>query len=151
MRNLMSRIRTMSETQARFYVVELALAIKHMHENLDSIYRDLKPSNIALTEEGHLELIDFGLCKLNINFFEQTHTFCGSNAYLSPEMILGEGHGKALDWYGIGVVFFELLTGKPPYFDESPEKMMQNIKSGDIDYPARLSPEAKDFLRKVGP
>jgi serum/glucocorticoid-regulated kinase 2 len=149
LRNLMNRVKAMSESQARFYAAELILAIRHLHENLDTVYRDLKPSNVALTDDGHIELIDFGLCKQNINFFEKAHTFCGSSAYLSPEMITGEGHGKAIDWYGIGVLFYELVTGMPPFFDQSPEKMMQNIKNGHLDLSIKFSDEGKDFLLKV--
>lgn len=110
----------MSESQARFYICELILAIKHLHDNLDTLYRDMKPSNVALTQEGHVGLIDFGLCKQNINFYEHAKTFCGSAAYLSPEMIKGKGHGKEMDWYGLGVIFYELVVGKPPYYDKRP-------------------------------
>lgn len=120
LRSLLSRIKKMSESQARFYICELILAIKHLHNNLDTLYRDMKPSNIALSKDGHVGLIDFGLCKQNINFFEHTKTFCGSAAYLSPEMIKGKGHGKEMDWYGLGVIFYELVVGKPPYYDKRP-------------------------------
>ena len=81
----------------------------------------MKPSNIALGEDGHIGLIDFGLCKQNINFFEEGNTFCGSAAYLSPEMAFGKGHGKEIDWYGLGVILYELLVGMPPFYDQKPD------------------------------
>ena len=72
------------------------MAIDHLHTG-NSIYRDLKPSNIALTAEGHVKLIDFGLCKEGMKKDDTSATFCGSIAYLAPEMIKKSGHSRALD------------------------------------------------------
>ena len=134
LRTMLSRVKRMSELQAkypikalelslttkiRFYVTELALAIKKVHE-VGAVYRDLKPSNVALDRSGHVKLIDFGLCKENMDKIGLTSTFCGSIAYLAPEMLKKRGHNRSLDWYLLGVVFYELIVGLPPYYCAKP-------------------------------
>mmetsp|Transcript_13764 Transcript_13764/g.2018 ORF Transcript_13764/g.2018 Transcript_13764/m.2018 type:complete len:96 (-) Transcript_13764:315-602(-) len=88
-----------------------------MHQN-DIIHRDLKPENILLTKEGNIKLADFGLCKTNVKDGEVGRTYCGSPAYVSPEMLTLKGAGKEADIYGIGTILFEILTGEPPYYNE---------------------------------
>ena len=74
------------EKDSRFYIAELILAVEHLHEK-NVVYRDLKPENILLDKEGHVKLADFGLSKDNIGKDGVTKSFCGSPAYLSPEML----------------------------------------------------------------
>jgi serine/threonine protein kinase len=77
----------------------------------------LKPDNVVLDEQGHALLTDFGLSKEDVNYAQHgAKSFCGSYAYLAPEMIKKTGHGKAVDWYLLGVLFFEMVTGLPPYY-----------------------------------
>ncbi len=85
-----------------------------MHEN-NIIYRDLKPENILIDKNGHLKLIDFGLVKIDIGSINNNNSYCGTLAYLSPEMVLNKGHGKAVDWYGLGLIALELICGKNPF------------------------------------
>lgn len=83
----------------------------------------------------------------------QHHTgaesFCGSVAYLAPEMLKRCGHGKAVDWYLLGVLFYEMLVGVPPYYSTSREKMFVNIQKAPLKIPNNLSSETKDLLEKV--
>lgn len=104
----------MCEDQVRIYAAEIVLALDALHK-ASVIYRDLKPSNIVIAEDGHIKLTDFGLCKEK--FQNKTKSFCGSIAYLAPEMIDKKGHGFALDWYLLGVLVYELLDGYPPFYD----------------------------------
>jgi len=93
---------TFTEDESRFYLAELILAVEHLHSK-DIIYRDLKPENILTTTDGHIKLADFGLSKEGVGDENLAKSFCGSPAYLSPEMLRNRGVGKAADIYGIGI------------------------------------------------
>jgi serine/threonine protein kinase len=93
------------------------LAIKHLHNN-DIVYRDLKPENVVIDSEGHAMITDFGLSKEGIYDHYSTNSFCGSLAYLAPEMLKRSGHGKAVDYYHLGVLLYEMITGSPPFFSD---------------------------------
>jgi len=137
-----------TEEEVKFYIAELILAIEHIH-SLDVIYRDLKPENILLDEEGHIKLADFGLAKENIGKDDVARSFCGSPAYLSPEMVKRRGVGKSADLYGIGTVMFELLTGEAPYYNDEIPKLYQNIARAKLDIPNNLSMEARDLITRL--
>lgn len=104
-----------NEPRAKTYICEILLAIEELHRK-DIIFRDLKPDNIVLDKEGHCLLTDFGLSKEGIMDNAMSKSFCGSYAYLAPEMIKRSGHGKSVDWYLLGVVLYEMLVGLPPYY-----------------------------------
>jgi serum/glucocorticoid-regulated kinase 2 len=103
------------EMVAKFYIAETILAIEYLHSK-NIIYRDLKPENIILDDQGHIKLIDFGLSKKIPTYEFLALSFCGSPAYLSPEVIKSEGATKATDIYTIGTILYEMLTGYPPHF-----------------------------------
>jgi serine/threonine protein kinase len=104
-----------NEDKTRLYACEILLGLEELHKR-DIIFRDLKPDNVVLDAEGHARLTDFGLSKEGVNHDTQTSSFCGSYAYLAPEMLKRTGHGKQVDWYLLGVVIYEMLTGQPPYY-----------------------------------
>jgi serine/threonine protein kinase len=136
------------ESRAKIYVCEIVLALEELHKN-DIIYRDLKPDNIVLDKDGHALLTDFGLSKEGILDNYAAKSFCGSLAYLAPEMIERNGHGKAVDWYLLGVVFYEMVVGIPPFFSMNKDELMTNIQRAKIKIPGCLSVEAKELIKDV--
>ena len=79
-------------------------------------------------------LTDFGLSKEHVRRGENgARSFCGSYAYLAPEMLKKNGHGKAVDWYLLGVIMFEMITGLPPYYADEKEQLFSNIISDDLN------------------
>ena len=105
----------LSEDQARTYACEIILAVEHLH-SLNILYRDMKPENVLVGRDGHIKLTDFGLSKEINGDVYSSRSFCGSHAYLAPEMLANKAHGKSIDWYGVGAVLYEFLVGVPPYF-----------------------------------
>ena len=136
------------EPRAKFYICEILLALEDLHKR-DIIFRDLKPDNVVLDKDGHCKLTDFGLSKEGVheNFYAQS--FCGSIAYLAPEMLKKEGHGKAVDWYLLGVLFYEMLVGITPYFTTRKEDIFYNIEHGELKIPNFVSKEAGELLRRL--
>lgn len=110
------------------------------------VYRDLKPANIVLDEEGHLKLTDFGLSKQGIAN-NITNSFCGSLAYLAPEILCQKGHNRTVDWYLLGVLLYEFLVGVPPYYSKNRQTLFENIKYGELLVPKHISAESKDLLK----
>lgn len=95
--------------------MQIALALEHIHQ-LHIIYRDLKPENVLLGRDGHVRLVDFGLAKENIFRADSGATsLCGTYEYLAPEVLNRTGHGKSVDWWNLGMVLYEMLTGLPPW------------------------------------
>ncbi|CAL0328353.1 unnamed protein product [Lupinus luteus] len=133
------------EDLARIYAAEIVSAVSHLHSN-GIMHRDLKPENILMDADGHVMLTDFGLAK---RFEESTrsNSMCGTVEYMAPEIILGKGHDKAADWWSVGILLFEMLTGKPPFFGGNREKIQQKIVKDRIKLPAFLSSEAHSLLK----
>ncbi|NWR82121.1 KS6B2 kinase, partial [Centropus unirufus] len=98
------------EDTACFYLSEITLALGHLHSH-GIIYRDLKPENIMLNSQGHIKLTDFGLCKESIHDGAVTHTFCGTIEYMAPEILVRSGHNRAVDWWSLGALMYDMLTG----------------------------------------
>ncbi|NXU01299.1 KS6B2 kinase, partial [Buphagus erythrorhynchus] len=98
------------EDTACFYLSEITLALGHLHSH-GIIYRDLKPENIMLNSQGHVKLTDFGLCKESIHDGAVTHTFCGTIEYMAPEILVRSGHNRAVDWWSLGALMYDMLTG----------------------------------------
>lgn len=139
-----------SEDMVKIYIGEMVLALEHMHK-MDIVYRDVKLENIMLDNQGHIILVDFGLSKvLSPDSDYCARGICGTVEYLAPEMIKGEAYGFAIDWWSIGVVTYELLTGGSPFVvaenANSQRDIEERIKKMDPVFPRTLGKTAKDFI-----
>ncbi|CAD8059600.1 unnamed protein product [Paramecium primaurelia] len=137
----------LSEDVARFYICEVILALESLHKNC-IIFRDLKPDNVVLDSKGHAKLTDFGLSKEGV-YDNITKSFCGSIAYLAPEVLMKRGHSRTVDWYLVGVLLYEMIVGMPPYYNQDREMLFENIKKGVLRIPKNMSEEAKDLIRSL--
>ncbi|XP_057475724.1 serine/threonine-protein kinase AtPK2/AtPK19-like [Actinidia eriantha] len=133
------------EDLARIYTAEIVSAVSHLHAN-GIMHRDLKPENILLDADGHAMLTDFGLAK---QFDENTrsNSMCGTIEYMSPEIVLGKGHDKAADWWSVGILLFEMLTGKPPFIGGNRGRVQEKIIKDKIKLPAYLTSDAHSLLK----
>ena len=113
------------------------------------MYRDLKPENILLDLDGHIKLADFGLSKQNISPLDLSHSFCGSPEYMSPEMLDHKGHGRAVDFYSLGALLYEMLVGVPPFYSQNVVVMNENILRSELNIPSYVSKNCKDLLEKL--
>ncbi|KAK5118037.1 hypothetical protein LTR62_004082 [Meristemomyces frigidus] len=140
--------RMFTEEVAAFYMAEMILALEHLHHNVRVIYRDLKPENCLLDAEGHLLLTDFGLSKVALED-ERADSILGTIEYMAPEVILGQGYDFTVDWWSLGAIGFDLLTGSPPFGGNNHAKIQQNILKQKLALPYFLGPDAKDLLTRL--
>lgn len=134
-----------SEDRVRIYAAEIVSALAHLHK-YDVIYRDLKPENILLDMSGHICLTDFGLCKEGIGEGRTTNTFCGTPEYLAPEVLKGCGYDKAVDWWSLGILMYEMLTGLPPFYSQNVNVMYEKILNEKLRFPSHIETNARDLL-----
>ena len=133
-----------SEPRVRLYAAEILLALDALHR-ARFVYRDLKPENILLDGEGHVRLSDFGLAKETSGALDAS-TFCGTPSYMAPEVLLGTGHGIAVDWWGFGTLMFESLAGAPPFYSRNVHAMYRSILCGELCWPLSVSRAARALL-----
>ena len=134
--------------KTRFYIMELVLALEFLHKN-NMVYRDLKPENILLDAKGHIKLTDFGLSKILETESDKAFTICGTPQYLAPEILQKKGYNKAVDWWSLGSVMYEMLTGKIPFAIKRGVKLNMKIYEQGVKYPDHLYKNAKDLIKKL--
>lgn len=118
---------------------------KYLHSK-QIVYRDLKPENILIDRTGYLRLIDFTFAKV---ITKRTYTLCGTPEYIAPEIIKNEGHGFAVDWWAVGILLYEMLSGITPFWDENPRTIFNNILKGKIYFPSNFPKDAKSLIKHL--
>ncbi|XP_052749573.1 RAC serine/threonine-protein kinase [Galleria mellonella] len=141
----LSRERSFSEDRTRFYGAEIVSALGYLHSE-GIIYRDLKLENLLLDKDGHIKIADFGLCKVNITYGRTTKTFCGTPEYLAPEVLEDTDYGPAVDWWGTGVVLYEMACGRLPFYNRDHEVLFSLILSEEVRFPRALSAACRALL-----
>ena len=137
--------RVFGEDRTRFYGAEIISALGYLHSH-GIIYRDLKLENLLLDKDGHIKIADFGLCKEDITYGRTTKTFCGTPEYLAPEVLEDNDYGRAVDWWGVGVVMYEMICGRLPFYNKDHEKLFTLIVMEEVRFPRKIGNEAKDML-----
>mmetsp|Transcript_18474 Transcript_18474/g.33268 ORF Transcript_18474/g.33268 Transcript_18474/m.33268 type:complete len:322 (+) Transcript_18474:48-1013(+) len=131
---------------AAVYAAQVICVFEYLHSQ-DIIYRDLKPENLLLDTNGYLKLTDFGFAKFLSS--GRTFTLCGTPGYLAPEILLNRGHGKPVDWWALGVLIYEMLTGAEPFADDDPMSVYRKILSGKVSYPRDFNKDAKSLVKHL--
>lgn len=140
--------RGFSEGRVRFYSGEILLALGYLHA-CNIVYRDLKLENVLLDREGHIKIADFGLCKEEISYGDTTKTFCGTPEYIAPEVVSDSDYGRAVDWWSLGVVMYEMMCGRLPFVSQDNSKLFDLIVTGKLRFPDTMSDEAKGLLSSL--
>uniref|UniRef100_A0A1I8EZT7 non-specific serine/threonine protein kinase n=1 Tax=Wuchereria bancrofti TaxID=6293 RepID=A0A1I8EZT7_WUCBA len=146
--NRLSKEIMFTEDDVKFYLAEIALALGHLH-SLGIAYRDLKPENVLLDVDGHINLTDFGLSKESVEKNGKTYSFCGTVEYMAPEVVNRRGHTVAADWWSLGVLMYEMLTGDLPFHGSNRRETMSMILRAKLTMPQSLSVEAQQLLRAL--
>jgi len=127
------------EERACFYAAQITLALEYVHQ-MDVIYRDLKPENVLLDAVGNVRLTDFGLSKEGVSDHSTgANSFCGTPEYIAPEVLRREGHGRAVDWWSLGALLYEMITGLPPFYSRNRETMFEKIMKAELSFPEGIS------------
>ncbi|XP_031348614.1 serine/threonine-protein kinase N isoform X3 [Photinus pyralis] len=137
-----------NEPRAVFYAACVVLGLQFLHENR-IIYRDLKLDNLLLDTEGYVKIADFGLCKEGMGFGDRTGTFCGTPEFLAPEVLTETSYTRAVDWWGLGVLIFEMLVGESPFPGDDEEEVFDSIVNDEVRYPRFLSLESIAIMRRL--
>ncbi|XP_015756303.1 PREDICTED: serine/threonine-protein kinase N2-like isoform X1 [Acropora digitifera] len=137
-----------SEPRTVFYTSCVVLGLQYLHEH-EIVYRDLKLDNLLLDSEGYVKIADFGLCKEGMGFGERTGTFCGTPEFLAPEVLTETSYTRAVDWWGLGVLIFEMLVGESPFPGDDEEEVFDSIVNDEVRYPRFLSTEAIAIMRRL--
>ncbi|XP_075414185.1 serine/threonine-protein kinase N2 [Tenrec ecaudatus] len=148
--DLMMHIHTdvFSEPRAVFYAACVVLGLQYLHEH-KIVYRDLKLDNLLLDTEGFVKIADFGLCKEGMGYGDRTSTFCGTPEFLAPEVLTETSYTRAVDWWGLGVLVYEMLVGESPFPGDDEEEVFDSIVNDEVRYPRFLSTEAISIMRRL--
>lgn len=142
----LKRRKRFTESEVQFFVSQIILALQFQHTK-GIVYQDLKPENILLNHNGYIKLADFGAAK----YCYQTKnykTFIGTADYIAPEVLRKMPYNKGVDWWSVGILMFELLYGKTPFFQQDPRSTFKHILTDAPHFPKDnyISIDCKDFI-----
>lgn len=137
-----------TEPRAVFYAACVVLGLQFLHDH-KIVYRDLKLDNLLLDTDGYVKIADFGLCKEGMGFGDRTSTFCGTPEFLAPEVLTDTSYTRAVDWWGLGVLIYEMLVGESPFPGDDEEEVFDSIVNDEVRYPRFLSTEAIGIMRRL--
>lgn len=137
-----------SESRSVFYSACVVLGLQFLHDK-KIVYRDLKLDNLLLDTEGYVKIADFGLCKEGMGHGDRTSTFCGTPEFLAPEVLTDTSYTRAVDWWGLGVLIYEMLVGESPFPGDDEEEVFDSIVNDEVRYPRFLSTEAIGIMRRL--
>lgn len=141
--------RTFPDKQNRLWVSEMVLGIEFLHTK-NIVHRDLKLDNIMLTADGHVKIVDFGLCKDNMNPLLVTYTYCGTIMTIAPEIIEEKGYTKDVDWWSLGVIIFEMYEAEPPFNGATTKEIVAHIVNEEPRFTCKETPDiAKDLISRL--
>merc|ERR1740117_956945 len=135
--------RRFTAVQTRFFAAETVMAFEYLH-NLDIVHRDLKPENMLIDYRGHCKLTDFGFAK---RIEHATYTMCGTPEYLAPEIIANKGYTRAVDWWAVGVLIYEMRKGRSPFEHKDQMTMFKKIRECDFAFPRNFSEPEKELIQ----
>lgn len=163
--SLLQGVGRLDEAIARAYIAELCLALHYLHETLGVVHRDIKPDNVLIDAAGHVVLTDFGLSHFGVSEnlaaapeaeggdHPPARTGVGSPPYMAPELLLGTGHGPAVDWWALGIVAYELLTGVTPFAGTTAEEVFSKVLACKVLWPdvshEEISADARDLVHRL--
>uniref|UniRef100_A0A8C7P1B6 protein kinase C n=1 Tax=Oncorhynchus mykiss TaxID=8022 RepID=A0A8C7P1B6_ONCMY len=137
-----------TEPRAVFYSACVVLGLQFLHDH-KIVYRDLKLDNLLLDTDGYVKIADFGLCKEGMGYGDRTSTFCGTPEFLAPEVLTDTSYTRAVDWWGLGVLVYEMLVGESPFPGDDEEEVFDSIVNDEVRYPRFLSTEAIAIMRRL--
>uniref|UniRef100_A0A672J167 protein kinase C n=1 Tax=Salarias fasciatus TaxID=181472 RepID=A0A672J167_SALFA len=132
----------------KFYASCVLLGLEFLHQN-KIVYRDLKLDNLLMDADGFIRIADFGLCKEGMGYGDRTSTFCGTPEFLAPEVLTDNNYTRSVDWWGLGVLVYEMLVGESPFPGDDEEEVFDSIVNDDVRYPSFLSPESVSLIQKL--
>lgn len=135
-----------SNSSAMFYSAGVLLGIAYLHNERNVAYRDMKPENCLIDSKGYPKLVDFGFAKV---ITSKSYTLCGTPEYLAPELVLGRGHNKAVDYWAFGIMVYEMQAGYSPFSDANMDQteICRNIIKEKLEFPAGFDHDCKSMVK----
>ncbi|XP_068628012.1 cAMP-dependent protein kinase catalytic subunit alpha-like [Battus philenor] len=142
---ILHEVGSFSDSLAKFYASQVTLALEYLHY-CNVVHRDIKPENILVDANGYLKLCDFGISKV---LEKKTYTLCGTPEYLAPEVIISKGYSFPVDWWALGILIYEMLSGNTPFYDSRTEKIYDKILEGHYKFPRCINSDCRKLIKSL--